>query len=486
MGKKTLGLYLSEDYLTGVVTELSGKARGLSAFAQVSCQEGGPLFTPLDELLRQLDWQDGEVICGLPLSWISVRNLELPFRDKKSITQTLPFELDDQLIPSIDELVSDFTLLDTVDTNSRILSYSLEKEKLAETLAYLKSYGLEPAVVLPAVSALASAAGTQCSDGQVLFLRVDASACSVSLLRGGVCQFCRHLPFSDQSLVNLYGDDLELRRKNLVASLRRSLGFLRTIGFAPEEIQKICVSGQLINDQQLGEYIATSLDLPLQRLSLAEILGSGNEILVEDHVGEYEAALALAFYNSFPDNTLNLRQGEFAAKRSLFGSPKQLISVLAGAAVVVALVIGYYTLDYKRLTTRNRALRTQMEQLYRQQFPNVTRVHDPYVQMQVALRGMETTEGDVPIYAGNQRILDFLADISSRIPETTVIQVSRMVVDNKAVRMRGVTETFNAVDEIKNLLAQSPYYTDVQIVSATADKKTQKIRFEIQLDLGEG
>ncbi len=130
-------------------------------------------------------------------------------------------------------------------------------------------------------------------------------------------------------------------------------------------------------------------------------------------------------------------------------------------------------------------MRQQMEQLYRKQFVGATRIQDPYVQMKVAVREMESSETNMPVYADQQRILGLLADISLRIPDTLSLQVSRMVIDQKAIRMRGMTATFNTVNEIKSLLSQSPLYRDVQIVSATADKKTRKIRFEIQLELGE-
>jgi len=486
MGKQTLGIYLNEEYITAVVTEHSGKTRSLAAFGQLPCEEEGPLATPLDDLLDRLSWSGGEVICGVPLSWISVRNIELPFSDKKNIIQTLPFELDDQLISPVDELVTDFSVLDAGEDKSRILTFTIEKERLHGVLTHLGKYGLEPSTVVPAVVPLASVVGREHNNGQVLYLTADAGAYSLALIKDGVCQFCRNLPFNEQILASLYGDAREPRYKALSASLRRSIGFLRTIGFPPETLHKVCVSGPLIHDDMLCDHLETSLALPLERLSLIETLAVSDQLVVADPVGEYEAALSLSFYHDYSRNEYNLRQGEFALKRTLFRSKKQLAAGGVAVAALLVVFIGYFVLDQKRLAAQNAHLSDQMTQIYREQFPGATRIQDPYVQMQVALRGMEATESDIPIYAGNQRTLDFLADISSRIPEAITLQVSRMVVDNKAVRMRGVTETFNAVDEIKNLLARSPLYTGVQIVSATADKKSQKIRFEIQMDLGEG
>ena len=78
-----------------------------------------------------------------------------------------------------------------------------------------------------------------------------------------------------------------------------------------------------------------------------------------------------------------------------------------------------------------------------------------------------------------------LADVSSRIPATLALRVSRLSIDREAVLIKGTTDTFNSVETIKSLLSASPRYKSVQIVSATADKekKTGAIRFEVQLQL---
>ena len=487
MNKKVLGLYYGDDCLTGVVTERQGKSVTVESSASIPFSADGIAATPVEELLEELGWQGGECVCGLSLAAVSTRNLELPFSDKKNITQTLPFELEDQLIRPMEEMVTDFKVLRTTDQSSSLLIFAAEKEMMAGVLKRLKQHGAEPAVVLPAVVAVAEFVGRHFNEGSHLILEADDNAATLLLIHNGICQFCRKLPVLSQVMPGISEvEEFSAQVEALQQSVGRTMGFLRSMGFSVDSIEQIFVTGDFAEceevrsalEAQLGAAV-TVTDIP----SLAEINDpeGGGRILR----GEFVAALCLSLYRSNKNTDFNFRQGELAPKKTLFASKKQMVTVAAAVLVSIVSIVGYYALENRNLTVESDRLRQQMEQLYRKQFASVTRIQDPYVQMKVALREMESSGTNMPVYADHQRILDFLADISSRIPAALSLQVSRMVIDQKAIRLRGMTATFNTVNEIKNLLSQSPLYSEVQIVSATADKKTRKIRFEIQLELGE-
>jgi general secretion pathway protein L len=105
--------------------------------------------------------------------------------------------------------------------------------------------------------------------------------------------------------------------------------------------------------------------------------------------------------------------------------------------------------------------------------------------MQSKLREVQGSEVSLPLFSGEKRVLEILADISERVPKDLSLHVSRLVIDKESVQVKGTTDAFNNVDVIKNKLAASPRYTEVKIVSAAADKKKGAIRFEIRLQLGE-
>jgi general secretion pathway protein L len=86
-----------------------------------------------------------------------------------------------------------------------------------------------------------------------------------------------------------------------------------------------------------------------------------------------------------------------------------------------------------------------------------------------------------PGMKANQGVLQILKDISQRVPKSTDINVTRLVVDPETVRMSGDTDTFNAVDTIKNRLEPSDYFSAVTITSANLDRTGKRVQFEIKL-----
>jgi general secretion pathway protein L len=141
--------------------------------------------------------------------------------------------------------------------------------------------------------------------------------------------------------------------------------------------------------------------------------------------------------------------------------------------------------DYRTLQNRDKVVRGEMMAIFKQTFPKVTKVQEPYTEMQAALKHVQGPESPTPLFAADKRVLGLLADISARVPQAVTLKVSRLVIDRESILVKGTTNTFNSVDTIKNSLSASPRYRAVQIVSATADKekKNSMIRFELQLQL---
>ena len=84
------------------------------------------------------------------------------------------------------------------------------------------------------------------------------------------------------------------------------------------------------------------------------------------------------------------------------------------------------------------------------------------------------------------KVIDILAELSSRIPESLQIHVVRMVVDRQTILLRGVTDNFNSVDGLKKVLEKSDYFRGVTINSANLATKVSGVRFELKLDLNKG
>ena len=233
--------------------------------------------------------------------------------------------------------------------------------------------------------------------------------------------------------------------------------------------------------------VASALQLPVEMVDLlsANKIDCSEEIRTRWQSQHFDQALSLALLGFGKKAEINFRKDAFAKKRVIFSTRKQLVGVMAAVVVLAGCFLGYMWNDYRLMQNRDKAIREEMNAIYKQTFPKVTKVHEPYTEMKAALKNVQGPESPAPLFGPDKRVLGLLADISARIPETVALQVSRLSIDRESILFKGTTNTFNSVDAIKNSLSVSSRYKAVQIVSATADKAKSSgiIRFEIQLQL---
>jgi general secretion pathway protein L len=278
--------------------------------------------------------------------------------------------------------------------------------------------------------------------------------------------------------------------RHFCASIEQSLGYFHMERRTESRPDSVVLAGPLAELEGLAEMIAGFLHLPVEKLDLlaANAIDSPEAVGTAWQRQRFDQAVSLALLGFGKKAGINFRKGIFVKKRPLFSSKKQLVRVVTAAAVLAVCFLGYMWNDYRLLQGRERVLRDELTAIFKQTFPKITKVREPYVEMKSALKSVQGPEAPIQLFAPGKRVLDLLADISARIPGTVALQISRLAIEREVVLLKGTTDTFNTVETIKNSLAASSRYKGVQIVSATADKekKNGSIRFEIQLQLGGG
>jgi len=167
----------------------------------------------------------------------------------------------------------------------------------------------------------------------------------------------------------------------------------------------------------------------------------------------------------------------------LAASP-QLFAAAVALFLLIGGVTGWFFVNLRSLDAHYTRLGSEMKTVFKETFPEATRIDAPLVQMQARLRKAREPAVAIPAFSGEKRALNILADISTRIPTSLIINVGRIVIDQESVQVKGTTDTFNTVNLIQSRLRKSSRYDDVKIVSATADKDKGMIRFELRLQLG--
>ena len=500
MTRHALGIDIGEAQVSGVALTRQGRSLQLTGCCRVELAadtDPAGVAAAVRQVGAQLGGPQAVTVLGLPLSRLSVRNLALPFKDARSITQTLPFELEEQLLVPVDSQVSDFLLAgSTPDGGSRVIAFSAEQELLAGLLGGLEGRP-DPGVITPTGLALAR---DNPPGRPLLLVHLELPAATLVLVDGPVPLLCRRLPWGEPPLLPRTDEDsaeADTSALNpealrlLAAAVERTIDLYAQESGAPMQPEGVVLTGPLAELDRDSGLLAAFLGVSTQVADLVQTAGATCAAPAEDSGrGRYDAALALALTGLEKRPGINLRRGPFARPRSLFTSRKRLVAAGAAAALVAAGCIGLLWNDYRRLESRDRALRAEMTDIYRQTFPAVTTVHEPYAEMQAAMRAVQGPAAPSTSASAGQRVLGLLADISARIPASVALQVSRLAIDREMVLVKGSTDTFNAVQAIRNGLSASALFSEVKIVSATADKEKGEqggqIRFELQLQFKEG
>ena len=78
---------------------------------------------------------------------------------------------------------------------------------------------------------------------------------------------------------------------------------------------------------------------------------------------------------------------------------------------------------------------------------------------------------------------DILAEISKALPQSLDFHVSQFVSSPDRVQLNGTTDTFEAVNQAKELLDKADLFDNVTIVAANMDSNAGRVRFKLAIDL---
>ncbi|MCW5205820.1 PilN domain-containing protein [Desulfobulbus sp. F5] len=508
MAQTSLGIDIGDDLLSAAVVSGTGREAQVTACASLPLSVSDPdaLTEGLRLLLEQLGEQCKAAHCvvGLSLTWLSLRNLHLPFTDEKKIGQILPFELEEQLLLPADEQI-----IATVSTAGReagtsLLTAAAEKTLLRQHLDVFQGLNLEPDSICPAVYVLADRlCRTDHAGNTFLLLHSDFSCVQMVLARHGEIVFMRRLAWPDVVFTHALfeqeqggitiADSVAAADafRSISAAARRSLDyFALQSGLQNIQPDYFVLSGPMQHCLGFRENIEADLGLSgrLCDLSRDGAAALSTEIAGQWQAAVYDKALALALFTGRrgKEAGLDFRQGEFAPPRHLFGSKKQITALAMAAALLLFAGCGWLFADYRQLQKKYNQLAGKTEKIFQESFPGVNPGPDPYLHMRSRRKSMETSPVAMPIFTEEKRVLAILADISARIPASIQLQVDRLVIDQTTAGIKGSTDAFNNVNTMQSLLNKSGRYAEVKIVSATKGKKDEGILFEIRLQLKTG
>ena len=260
----------------------------------------------LSTLVRDLGVKNKNVVISISGHSVIIKKVTLPSMSKNELAESIPWELEQYLPQSVEDVNFDYQVLPEVspEGNIDVLIVAAKKDITNDYVSLVRSVGLNPMIVDVDVFALENMYEVNYSDvgGVIALVNMGASVTNINILKDGVSIFTRdittggnqftelimkeqNLGFeeAEQSKQNLSQGDIpfELERTTndyidlITGEVKRTLDFFST-NFSQDRISKIILSGGSSKVPNIIETLQDITDIDV------EIVNPFNNIAISD------------------------------------------------------------------------------------------------------------------------------------------------------------------------------------------------------------
>lgn len=461
------------------------------------------------------EWAAGDglagarMVCAIPGDRVARRRMVLPFRDRKRIAQAVPFEVESETPFDLDEVFVDWELVGGGPASAEVVATVVPRAEVSLRLSALRDAGLAPRVLEVEGLALANLAEWVDLPGTRLLIDLGHRKTTLCLTVGGAPRYARTLPIGGRHLsealaadlgVNLDEAERRKQRDGLIGSagpavsrvlerlardLVRTLGGLEPVlgAGADKAIDGIVLLGGGARLQRIDAWLAERTGIPTARLAVAPGTPAGALLAAGDPL-RLAPALALALRGTLKARTrTNLMQKEFAPRLDLGRWGRQLRGTAFWAGLALLLAIGAGANKIALESRRADQLEAELARIWQQAAPGKPVPADVSRSLVETLRQTQQRAELLGIYGGNLSALDLLGEISKLVPASLAVIFEELSIDGQVVRIRGHTDSFAAVDQLKAALAGFPQFTDIRVSEIQADATRGGNNFSVTISL---
>ena len=139
---------ISEAEISAAVVETSFRDYKVTAFHREARRgDDTPLVEQLRHFVESHQLPSETVLSVLPPHSVSWRVLKLPFRDRKRLQQTLPFEIENHIPFDLEDVVIDYQVLRREGSGTTVLVGVVPKAELEAHISLLSDAGIDPKLV---------------------------------------------------------------------------------------------------------------------------------------------------------------------------------------------------------------------------------------------------------------------------------------------------------------------------------------------------
>ena len=202
----------------------------------------------------------------------------------------------------------------------------------------------------------------------------------------------------------------------------------------------------------------------------------------------YANSLCAVFSSAESNPGFNFCKGDYAADSFFRKQMKHLVAAACLGIMVFAGLLFTIHADISLAEKKIARLDKAATRVFQDNFPGMTRIVDPVMQMKVRVNEVKKSAGRGDDGQGldnspRLRVVDILLELSDRIPDAIAVTIDRFVLNPHRIILSGKTDDFNNVDRIKGAVQPSKMFRQVKISSAAADKTGSKVRFKFIIDI---
>ncbi len=364
--------------------------------------------------LAEIDSGGERVIVLVPGEDALLCQAEVPGQKRRLLAQAVPYALEEQLIDDVEEQHFALGALNGDQVNVAVVSH----EKMQQWLALLQQVGIEADQIIPDVLALP----LQENSWQLLQHN------NRLLLRCG-----------EQSGMALDVDTAAISLKALLAEAGDA---------KPASIICQGVSGAGVSLPELDV-----------------------ELVVES-VSDLPVALLAAAYQE--QGAINLLQGQYSRREriSKYWRPWRAAAALLAVFIVVQFANGI--VDQQRLAAEKTALLADIEQIYRQTFPEARKVVNAKLQMERALKSLRGGGS-----ASSEGFTELLALAGEQFKQSSNLDIQRLSYKNGQLDVALFIADLQQLDQLKQrLVDKARMQVEIQSATAKGDRVEARLRIK--------
>ena len=476
----------------------------------------GSVTQAITKLLEEYNFGSDLIYTTLPGQITAHRVIDLPFADFKKVDATIEFEMENYLPLPVEELLIDYHLLKSSKTSSSVLVSYSKKSEFVKFLNLLNEANLDPRFVGSEPVELANIVGLGGlqPEGAYALLDLGHEKTNILIFKGTELQFVRTIMMGGKDLTQSVADSLNIplveaermkielgqvgpglegadaTTRNVSEALKKPLSdlllnlkqtFMAFQQTQSEVVQAILLCGGTSRLPGIDYYLTAELrknvsfldclDFPFNQLSDSTWCRP---------IAASAVAMAIRGVHGSSVKDIQFRRGEFAYKgevKELTGLTKQVAALMG---VTLVCMLGSFIGSYVTLKGSAKRQMNQVTTLATSALPDASKktLSSPSTILSTLAGKINEAEEKRKKMEDETSlsVLDVLKEFSMILPsrETLRFETDEFNLAASRVTIRGRTDSFPSLDQIKEILSKSRHFKNVATDNVKNIKKPAK------------